>query len=222
MVSNVEFQEPPMQQQPVQMEMQNQPQQFPNQDGFNNVTTDPNNPMNNVGMAMGMNFDVNMMVQPNQFQPTWTVSNGVTHLNLTTVGQKTQQRNACVQFLTCFFGIFFIFPLFFTCCMWWKKIVYPKYEVNEEFYRAFVRFCRRSNFCTTINLTVADNAFNAEKANILYEGLSSSTATTFNFINMALACNHRQNEADNFLTNVAPLKDLTRITTSLTWGDMSM
>ena len=90
MVSNVDFQEPPMQQQQVQMEMQNQPQQFPNQEGFNNVTTDPNNPMNNVGMAMGMNFDVNMMVQPNQFQPTWTVSNGVTHLNLTTVGQKTQ------------------------------------------------------------------------------------------------------------------------------------
>ena len=43
-----------------------------------------------MGMAMGMNFDINMMVQPSQFQPTWTVSNGVTHLNITTVGQKTQ------------------------------------------------------------------------------------------------------------------------------------
>ena len=106
--------------------------------------------------------------------------------------------------------------------MWWKKIVYPKYEVNEEFYRALVRFCRRSQYCTTINLTIADNAFNGEKANLLYEGLSSSSVTTFNFINMALACNYRENEADNFMNNVAPLKDLTRITTSLSWGDMSL
>ena len=127
----------------------------------NNMNPDPNNNIGmNVGMAMGMNYDLTMMVQPNQFQPNWTSSNGVTHLNLTAIGSKTQQSNFCVQFLTCFFGICFIFPLFFTCCMWWKKIAYPKYEVTEELYRAFGRFCRKSPHCTVVNFTVADNGFN--------------------------------------------------------------
>ena len=56
----------------------------------NNMNPDPNNVGMNVGMAMGMNYDLTMMVQPNQFQPNWTTSNGVTHLNLTAVGSKTQ------------------------------------------------------------------------------------------------------------------------------------
>lgn len=99
----------------------------------NNMGTNENMGMgmNQNQMAMNMNMmgvDLNMMVQPNQFQPTWTVSNGVTHLNITAIGQKVEPGNSCCALLTCLFGICLIFPLFFTCCMWWKKIVYPKYE----------------------------------------------------------------------------------------------
>ena len=114
-----------------------------------------------------MGMDMGMFTQPAQFQPTWTVSNGVTHLNVTTVGQKTEQRNDCIRIVTMLLGMCLIFPLCFTCCMWWKKLVYPKYEVTEEVYRAIWRFCSRSPQCTVINLSVADNAFNGEKARML-------------------------------------------------------
>jgi len=69
---------------------------------------------------------------------------------------------------------------------------------------------------------VADNAFNAEKASILYDGLIGSQVGAFNFINMALDCNYKQSEADNFMTNVACLKDLGQTKTSLTWGEMTL
>lgn len=45
-----------------------------------------------MGAAMGMpgmSFG-GMMPQMFTFQPTWTVNNGVTHLNITTVGPKTK------------------------------------------------------------------------------------------------------------------------------------
>ena len=138
---------------------------------------------------------------------------------MTTVGQKTEQRNDCIRITTVLLGMCLIFPLFFTCCMWWKKLVYPKYEVIEEVYRAIWRFCSRSPHCTVINLSVADNAFNGEKARMIYEGLSSSSVRTFNFTNMALACNYRENEIDNFQMNVAPCKQLDHITSTFTWGD---
>ena len=171
--------------------------------------------------AMGMNMGGMMMPQLFTFQPTWTSTNGVTHLNVTTVGAKTEQRAIGIQMLTILLGACLIFPLFFTCCMWWKKLVYPKYEVNEEAYRAVGRFCKRSPNCSVINLTVCDNGLNAEKANILYDGLIGSRVSTFNLTNMALDCNYRQNEVDNFMTNVACLKDLGQTKTSLTWGDMT-
>ena len=44
-----------------------------------------------------------------------------------------------------------------------------------------------------INFTVADNSFNAEKARILYEALSTSRITGLTFVNLVLACNHNFN-----------------------------
>ena len=82
------------------------------------------------------------------------------------------------------------------------------------------RFCRKSPHCTTINFTVADNGFNSEKARLLHEGLSGSNVNSFTFVNMALACNYREDEADSFIQNVSPMKEL-RSTTSFTWGEMT-
>ena len=89
-------------------------------------------------------------------------------------------------------------------------------------YRAVGRFCKRSPNCSVINLTVCDNGFNAEKVNILYDGLIGSRVGSFNFINMALDCNYKESEADNFMINVACLKDLGQTKTTLTWGDMTL
>ena len=67
-------------------------------------------------------------------------------------------------------------------------------------------------------MTVADNAFNGEKARILYDGLIGSTLTAFNFTNIALACDGKDEEATNFGQNVADLKEMGSIKTTLTWG----
>jgi hypothetical protein len=44
-----------------------------------------------------------------------------------------------------------------------------------------------------LSITVADNAFNAEKARILYDSLSRSRIGGFEFINRALDCNGQFN-----------------------------
>ena len=93
--------------------------------------------------------------------------------------------------------------------------------MNEELYRAVGRFCKRSWNCSVINLSVCDNGFNAEKANILYDGLIGSRVETFNLVNMAMPINYKENEADSFMNNVACLKDLGQTKTSFTWGDMT-
>lgn len=76
------------------------------------------------------------------------------------------------------------------CCMWWKKIVYPKYQINPETYRALARFVRQASDLKTLNLTVVDNSFGPEKASIIYDILSTSLLTIFSFKNMALDCDY--------------------------------
>lgn len=139
--------------------------------------------------------------------------------NITVIGNKTKTGNTCCIVSTMMAGFFCIFPLFFMCCMWWKKIASALYELTPEAYHDIGVFLERNPTVTNLTLTVADNNFNAEKARILYESLSKSRLTGFTFVNMALACNNEGNEADDFPANVAPLKSLT-ISTSLKWGDM--
>ena len=91
------------------------------------------NGMAGMGMSVGMNMMGQMgamgMMMPQlfTFQPTWTSSNGVTHLNVTTVGAKTQASSPLCFILTVCLGGCLIFPLFFMCCMWWHSLVNPKY-----------------------------------------------------------------------------------------------
>ena len=90
------------------------------------------------------------------FQPGWTAANGVTHLNVTTVGDKTGDVNKCCISCT-YLGLVLIFPIFFICCMWWRRIASAKYVQSPEVYRAVGRFCRANLTCRVVNLKVADN-----------------------------------------------------------------
>jgi hypothetical protein len=139
--------------------------------------------------------------------------------NITIIGSKIKAGNLCCAISTIISGAFCIFPLCFMCCMWWKKIVSAIYELTPETYRDIGVFLERNPTVTNLNLTVADNAFDAEKARILYESLSRSRVTGLTFVNIALPCNNRVNEADDFLTNIVPIKSL-NMSTSLKWGDM--
>jgi hypothetical protein len=139
--------------------------------------------------------------------------------DITIVGSKTKDGDYSCLIYTMISGAFCIFPLCFMYCMWWKKIVSAMYELTPETYWDIGVFLERNPTVTNLNLTVADNAFDAEKAIILYESLSKSRVTGFTFVNIGLACNNRANEADDFLTNIVPIKSL-NMSTTLKWGDM--
>lgn len=49
--------------------------------------------------------------------------------NITIAGTKTKSTNVCcmVSTLVCSCCIF---PLCFMCCAWWKKIVFPRFELS--------------------------------------------------------------------------------------------
>ncbi len=56
------------------------------------------------------------------------------------IGNKTHEENSGCYTVTCLLGFCLIFPFFFMCCDWWKKIVYPQYEVNIEAYHSISNF----------------------------------------------------------------------------------
>lgn len=162
----------------------------------------------------------NMMGQDmSMIPPNPTGPQPMQQADITIVGGKTKSGDLSCLFATIMCGACCIFPLCFMCCMWWKKIVSPVYQLAPEAYRDIGVFLERNPTVTNLNLTVADNSFNAEKAGILYESLSRSRVTGLTFVNIGLACNNQANEADDFLTNVVPLKSLS-MSTNLRWGDM--
>ncbi len=56
--------------------------------------------------------------------------------NLTVFGAKVETNSPkCVTFTYCLGG-FLVFPLCFTCCTWWKKLVYPFYEIDISVYES--------------------------------------------------------------------------------------
>jgi hypothetical protein len=99
-----------------------------------------------------------MMEQQHMVQ---TGGTGISQANLTIVGTKMKGGNTCCFLLTILLGSFCIIPLFFLCCMWWKKIVYPEYTLADQAYRNLGHIVNRSTGVINLTLTVVDNAFNA-------------------------------------------------------------
>jgi hypothetical protein len=113
------------------------------------------------------------------------------------VGSKASTSNGCCMTLTFMFACL-IFPLFCMCCGWWKKIVYPQYEMNIEFYKSIGRFLRFCTTCTALTVTVVDNAFDKKRARALFESIQGTQLTSFTFENKAVAINYNDNEASDF------------------------
>jgi hypothetical protein len=113
--------------------------------------------------------------------------------NLTIAGNKMKPSNECCFCITMILGALLIIPMFLLCCMWWKKIVYPEYVLSDQIYRSLGQIINRSTAVTNVTLTVVDNAFNAEKARILYDLLLHSNVKGFTFVNRALDCNYMDN-----------------------------
>lgn len=124
---------------------------------------------NNTFMPMGGNaMPMGGIEMTSMMAPTMSNSQTVVQANITVAGSKISEGSACCYLTTILLASFIIIPIFFICCMWWKKIVYPRYEISAEFYRVIGTFLRRENQCRMLNLTVVDNAFNAERARLLH------------------------------------------------------
>ena len=189
-----------------------QPQQQPQIDPmFQGLTFTP---------EMGDDMIVQQIQQRMQMQmmQQQQMNTGVNQLNVITVGDKDPGNGVCYC-LTFIFACL-IFPLFFMCCNWWKKIVYPKYHVSAEFYRAVGQFVRNNATCTTVKLTVCDNQFNNEKVHILRDGLMGTQIQSLTVVNMAKAINYDGDEVDNFTMNVQPLKEMP-FATAFIWDEQA-
>ena len=68
-----------------------------------------------------------------------------------------------------------------------------------------------------MTLTVVDNCFNANKANILYNILSNSSMKGFTFINAATAFDYNNNEFSHFEANMAPIRNLPNMIVDIRW-----
>lgn len=105
-----------------------------------------------------MMMDGNMMGVPQIPQVPIT---DIQQANITLVGNKTKPGDMCCFMITIMFASCLIFPLCFMCCTWWKKIVYPMYELTAQAYNSLGNFLLRHPTINNLNLTVVDNGFNA-------------------------------------------------------------
>ncbi len=96
-----------------------------------------------------------------QVQPQSTPSSSIQQINITLVGNKTKPTNNCCAVSTFMIGGLLILPLFMMCCMWWKKIVYPLYELSSQTYKDIGLFLEKNPTANNLNLTVIDNTFGA-------------------------------------------------------------
>lgn len=105
------------------------------------------------------------------------------------VGNKTKPSNQCCMWFTIMFGCL-IFPILFMYCVWWKRLVHPHYEMNIKFYRSISPFLRTCTTCTALTVTVVGNAFDKQRADILYESIQGTQLRSFTFENKAIAIDY--------------------------------
>ena len=78
--------------------------------------------------------------------------------NITLIGEKTKSYDKCCLTATIILGIIFLVPLLFLCCQWFKRKVYPMYELELETYRNIGAMLQKMKGIM-LNLRVVDNTF---------------------------------------------------------------
>lgn len=90
--------------------------------------------------------------------------------------------NFCCYICTIIWAGILIFPIFFLCCDWWQKFVYPAFDIPIATYYSLQRIFS-SYSLQTMTLTVVDNRFGADKCQAIYDMLSRSQIKGFTFMN---------------------------------------
>ena len=154
---------------------------------------------------------------PTQAQNMAQNGTPINHLQLIIIGTKVEEGNTACTIVTIVFA-FLLFPIFFFCCNWWKKITNPKWEINTTTYQAIANAVNSLPSLNNFSLTVADNGFNSEKAQILHNIVKSRKLAAFTFINMAREFDWREEEFSRFRQNMQPIHEL-GVASEMKWGE---
>lgn len=128
-------------------------------------------------------------------------------LRINITGTMIKTNNICCFWNTVIWGSIFLFPLFFICCDWWKKIVNKLYSVEMQGYEAVAQIIVNSR-AEDAYLMVQDNLFNESKARVLIKALERSGVRNFVFNNVAVGFNAEANNFSDFDTYIRPIKSL--------------
>ena len=104
-------------------------------------------------------------------------------------------------------GSIFLFPLFFICCDWWKKIINKLYSVEMSGYEGAAQLILNSR-ADDVYLMVQDNLFNESKAQVLIKALERSAVRNFVFNNVAVGFNSDGYNFSDFDIYMRPIKSL--------------
>ena len=58
----------------------------------------------------------------------------ITDATIVVVGSQIQELNTCGMVCTMVWGGFVIFPMCFMCCDWWKRCIYPAFDIAPAVY----------------------------------------------------------------------------------------
>jgi hypothetical protein len=114
----------------------------------------------------------------------------ITDVYLVITGHQTKDPNYLCCILTGFLGFLLVFPWFVMFCEWWTKIVEPAFEIPLGIYHGLLALLKIPTI-KSVNLEVQDNAFNNEKAKLLFDSLSVSEVKDFTFYNSGSAFDYK-------------------------------
>ena len=135
----------------------------------------------NLGFGAGLGMSIGMGMTPNTFLFMGNALSlqtrieslkdeeieKIADISISVSGTQVQSMNMASYLCTIIWGSIIIFPLFFLCMGWWKRCTYPAFTIDSQIYQSLSRLTKSSSL-KNITLRVMDNAFDREKANILY------------------------------------------------------
>ena len=135
------------------------------------------------------------------------------------VGELVDDYNFCCVFWTFMFACL-IFPIFFICCSWWRRIAHATYVAPFSSYQALQHVFALPNM-KNLTLMITDNGFGSEKIDWLYDMVSKSELQSFTLVNLAgMYNNSSDDEYSNFKERMQKFKSL-KVLTDIRWHEES-
>ena len=121
----------------------------------------------------------------------------ITDANITVTGTRIKEASMGCYLATIICASIVLFPLFFMCCGWWKRIVSEAYSIPTSTYEKLAAILHNPGI-RAVTLSVLDNTFNFQKAQILFNLLARSQIKGFSFTNRAGPYDFNESEFSKF------------------------